>query len=286
MIAAALQHALAAHGIELRKARDGENRAACPWCDKGPRDDALAVRIEGDCAVYKCHRCGRSGRVSELGAIPKENRTPQIRPKPENRGAREIAARIWAECLPLAATAGSEYLRMRACILPPIDGDLRFHPGLFCSEITAKAPAIVARVSTAVGNEFVGVHRIFLNGTDRAIAKLRLGGGSGAPVCVRLWPDDAVERFLAIAEGIETALAAAHIRTPIWAAIDAGQLQQFPVLPGVESLGIFADNDPVGLRAARDCMARWRAAGREVIAVAPSRAGDDFNNVIREAQHA
>jgi hypothetical protein len=173
---------------------------------------------------------------------------------------------------------------MRSCALPPASGDLRYHAGLFCAEIAAQAPAIVARVSTAVGNQFVGVHRIFLNGTDRAIAKLRLGG-SDAPVCVRLWPDESVERSLAIAEGIETALAAAHIRTPIWAAIDAGQLQQFPVLAGIDALNIFADNDPVGLRAARDCLARWRAAGRDAFAVAPSRPGADLNDVVREAAH-
>lgn len=276
-------NALASHGIELLRPRNGENRAACPWCDKGPRDMALAVRIEGDQAVYKCHRCGRTGHVSEARTTSRQP-LARIQHKPDNRSARDIAARIWADCRPLANTAGSAYLQMRACALPPADGDLRFHAALFCADTATKVPAIVARVSTAEGNQFAGVHRIFLNGTDRAIAKLRLGG-CDAPVCIRLWPDDAVERSLAIAEGVETALAAAHIRTPIWAAIDAGQLQQFPVLPGVESLGIFADNDPVGLRAARDCLARWRAAGREVVAVAPSRVGADLNDVVREAQH-
>ena len=143
-------------------------------------------------------------------------------------------------------------------------------------------PALVGRVSTAIGNRFVGVHRVYLNGTDKAVAKLRLGR-SDEPVVIRLWPDDAVEDRLAIAEGVETSLSAATLCRPVWSCLDAGQLSAFPVMRGIASITVFADNDPVGLRAAQECKARWLASGRDVLAVAPTRAGMDFNDLVREA---
>jgi hypothetical protein len=268
-------------GIDAGNLRVGENRLPCPRCAKGARDEALAVRVDGDAAIFCCFRCGWSGSTrSEARTdrpVPRVRRTPD----PEVQRTRDIAARIWSQCVPLAGTEGEAYLDRRACLRPPPDGDLRFHPRLFCPTTGTQMAALVGRVSTAAGNRFVGVHRVYLNGTDKAVAKLRLGR-SDEPVCIRLWPDDAVESHLAIAEGIETALSAAGLRTPIWSCIDAGQLAQFPVLRGIASITVFADADPVGERAALECATRWRAAGREVLAVAPAQAGADFNDRARE----
>lgn len=58
---------LAAHGIELRHWREGSQRAACPHCDRGPKDAALAVTVEHDGAVWLCHRCGFKGAVRGRG---------------------------------------------------------------------------------------------------------------------------------------------------------------------------------------------------------------------------
>jgi putative DNA primase/helicase len=176
------------------------------------------------------------------------------------------------------------YLKRRACHVPHADGDVRFHPRLFCAKMSRTLPAVVCRVSTVLGNRGVGVHRLFLDplGSDRAVAKMRLGG-CDEPVCIRLFPDDAVEYGLGIAEGVETALAAARLHRPVWATIDAGQMEQFPLIEGIETLTIFADHDPAGLRAARACAERWVDAERQVVAVAPARAGADANDLIREA---
>lgn len=52
------------HGIELRRPLHGTVRAACPQCDRGPRDDALAVTEDERGIVWCCHRCGWRGAVN------------------------------------------------------------------------------------------------------------------------------------------------------------------------------------------------------------------------------
>jgi len=99
---------------------------------------------------------------------------------------------------------------------------------------------------------------------------------------IRLWPDESVTRGLAISEGIETALAAAHGSSPVWAAIDAGNLGAFPLLDGIESLTIIADHDDAGLSAANNCARRWANAGREVRVATPRIAGMDAADLVAE----
>lgn len=274
-------------GIRLRDPHDGENRARCPECDKGPNDDALAVLIAADRACWTCHRCGWHGAASAIQAA--QSPAPRLPRLPQQTGRSEgykLARRIWAEAVPLDGTVGADYLSRRACLVPRANGDLRFHPRLFCAKAGRLLPAIVCRVSTVIGNSGIGIHRIFLDplGSDRALAKMRLGGAD-EPVCIRLFPDDAVTHSLGLAEGVETALAAARLHSPIWSTIDAGGLRAFPVLGGIETLHIFADHDRAGILAAAACCDRWRAAGRAVIAIAPPKKGADFNDVIRKADH-
>lgn len=69
---------------------------------------------------------------------------------------------------------------------------------------------------------------------------------------------------------------------PTWAAIDAGNLKEFPVLDGIETLWICADNDRAGLEATEQLAQRWRAARREVRILAPKKPGADFNDVVKE----
>jgi hypothetical protein len=273
-------------GIRPRGLHDGENRAACPRCDRGASDDALAVRLDRDRAFWICHRCGWTGAVSAAGDV-REASAPVRLPKPSDRRERyELAAQLWHEAVPLTGTPGDAYLKRRACLIPPSCRDLRFHPRLYCRDAQRHLPAIVARVSTVIGNRAVGIHRLFLDprGDDKAIAKKRLGGAD-EPVCVRLYPDDEVTYSLAIAEGIETALAAAHLHAPIWATLDAGGMARFPVIPGIETLEVFADHDQVGIEAAAKCVDRWKAARRRAVGIAPTRLGADMNDVVREAIH-
>ena len=110
---------------------------------------------------------------------------------------------------------------------------------------------------------------------------MNLGNHRKAGGVVRLWPDEAVTMGLGIAEGIETGLSLAHAFAPVWAAIDAGNLASLPVLGGVESLLIAADNDEsgAGQRAADALAQRWAGAGREAAIVLPPVSGMDLNDL-------
>ena len=104
-------------------------------------------------------------------------------------------------------------------------------------------------------------------------------------MCIRLWPDAAVTLGLGIAEGVETALAAAQAFKPMWSTIDAGQMAKFPLLPGLKSLTVFTDYDNAGLDAARAVGRRYLHAGRNANLLRPKNVGEDFNDVMmRKAQ--
>lgn len=110
-------------------------------------------------------------------------------------------------------------------------------------------------------------------------AKLLAPGLSKKGAVIRLWPNEAVVYGLGLAEGIESALALAHAFTPVWAAIDVGNLADFPPLPGIDALTIAGDNDEAGITAAQACARHWLAAGREVRVVIPPAAGADLADV-------
>jgi hypothetical protein len=187
---------------------------------------------------------------------------------------------IWQRTEPLRGTLAESYLRSRGCLLPPPDSDLRFLPAH-----DGHLPALCARITDAVSAQPLSLHftKIAADGRGKAGTcrdKTLLAGHRKSGGVIRLWPDEAVTTGLAIAEGIETALAAAHDFQPVWACVDASNLSKFPVLAGIESLTIFADADAAGLTAARACAARWAGAGREVFVVQAHEQGRDVADVV------
>src|SRR6185295_2478683 len=88
---------------------------------------------------------------------------------------------------------------------------------------------------------------------------------------------------LAIAEGIETALAVRLLTgLPVWAALNE-RLMRSMVLPReVRLVHIFADSDRngVGEEAARELGERMRREGRAVRIGLPRRVGEDFLDVL------
>lgn len=178
---------------------------------------------------------------------------------------------IWRNSRPLADSIAETYLRSRGV---RCGGDaLRFHPS--CPFRKERHPAVVALMVDAVTNEPRGVHRTALlpDGSGKAApGKMMLGAAKGA--VVKLSADEDVTLGLAIAEGIETALATGF--RPIWACLSAGTMAAFPVLNGIECLSIFADRDHAGMVAANTCGRRWHEAGVEVHILAPPDVGTDF----------
>jgi hypothetical protein len=148
---------------------------------------------------------------------------------------------------------------------------------------------MVALWTDAVSGEPRAIHRTAITDAGAKVGRKTLGPNAGC--VIRLWPDEEVERGLVIGEGVETTLAAATriqhrgtLLTPAWATGDAGHLEKFPVLPGIEALTVLVDHDENGRgqRATAECARRWTAAGREVTQLIPRIPGEDFADLVGE----
>jgi putative DNA primase/helicase len=259
----------------------GARRQACPSCARGLKDKALAVTVDDRGGVAFCHRCQYVETMHDEGPLQRPGR-PVVRSAAPIRHEclSEFGSALWASCRPLAGEALA-YLEARRCVIPPADGDLRWHRALRHPPSGMVGPALVALVTDAVTGTPMSLHRTWIqaDGTKAPLdpPRMLLGGHRKAGGLIRLWPDEAVVYGLGLAEGVETALSMARHYAPVWSAIDAGNLAVLPVLAGIEYLVIGADHDEAGLKAATACADRWAAAGVEVHVIAPDRAGADWN---------
>jgi hypothetical protein len=293
--------ALAEAGIRLPREHPGKHRLPCPQCEKGRSDDALEVTVTPwRWAFWKCYRCGLEGRApldDDAHHHHREHRHLHLEPPPETprpNGLTAGARRLLASCKPI--TKGSPvatYLAVRGCATP--ENDVLWHPALR-HRTGHVGPAIVAVVTDIITGERINLHRTWLKPDSSGKAevekpRLLLKGHRAHGGVVRLSPDEEITTGLALAEGLETALTAAHGFTPVWATVSAGNLATFPVLDGVEVLTVFADHDQpnrytgkrAGIEAAEACAERWLDAGREVRIWHSPVEGQDFNDFAAEA---
>lgn len=269
----------------------GHHRIACSACvsdGHSPRRRNLSVTVKPDATLWHCHRCGWEGGLQDGTAHSRVNaptRTPlHVQPAPRV-DAWAWAERIWSTARPIRGTLAETYLRARLCALPPDDGHLRFVPELRHGPSGRAWPCMVALVTHVITGEPMTLHRTYIaeDGSRKAPIdppRLLVGGLPKKGGVIRLWPDDCVTTGLAVAEGIETALTAAHAFTPAWACIDAGNLAELPVLPGIESITIIADHDAAGIKAGQACAQRWANAGREAFLWKSQREGHDLNDEV------
>lgn len=256
----------------------GRNRVLCPGPGHSRRDRSLSVTFTelgflvhsfagDDFRECRDHVKAALG-ISDCRPLAINDNTPRI--DPDRLRKQQDAVSIWSRSVPIAGTLAEAYLASRGLTY---DGDaLRFYRG---------GRALVALMTDAMTGEPCGIHRTFLDREGRKVERKMLGRAGGA--VVRLSSDEDVTYGLAIAEGIETALAAPF--RPIWATLSANTMERFPVLAGIESLTIFADNDAsgAGQRAAQSCAERWHAAGREVTVRMLDVAGLDYADLAKEA---
>jgi len=166
----------------------------------------------------------------------------------------ETALKIWAAAVPLRDTLGQRYFVERRGLhvgLIDLEHAIRWH---------AKIGAVVALMTDPITNEPTGIHRTFLHpdGTKR---ERKMLGKQGV---IRLSRDEEVNEGLGLTEGVEDGLAVLLSGwAPVWTATSAGGIERFPVLSGIESITIFADADPPGMKAAQACSETWLAADRE-----------------------
>jgi putative DNA primase/helicase len=231
----------------LLQLRPGTYRVRCPNCNRGRRDDAFAITVKPDGEIiYFCHRCHLSGWEADREHHPV---APPRRSMEQRQTLSDYGRELWKAACPIAGEARA-YLESRHCVRPPANGHLRCrerlqHP---CGHI---GPALVALITDAITGASMSLHRTWITASGRKAAiespRLLLAGHRKTGGVIRLWPDEDVSCGLGVAEGIETALAAAHGFTPIWACIDAGNLAKLPVLPAIAALTVFADHDDAGV---------------------------------------
>jgi putative DNA primase/helicase len=221
-------------------------------------------------------------------------RKPLTTPANDDAERTKRALEIWHEAKPLGALA-QKYFASRGINMseaPDMHHVLRFDPNCPFGA-GERRPCIVSLWTDAYSGEPKAIHRTALNRDGTKLGRMSLGPSVGC--VIRLWPDESVTLGLVIGEGIETTLAAAKriehrgtLLQPAWAVGDKGHLGNFPVLAGIEALTILVDNDErrTGQRAARQCVHRWTAAGREVTELIPEHLGCDFNDIVRERAHA
>lgn len=265
----------------------GRNRILCPGPGHSRRDRSLSVTFNGD--DFLCHsfagddwRECRDHVKAALGwtGAPRHANDNAAAPvihlrAPDDDDADLIrrirsALRRWATAVPIRGTLAERYLASRGL---SYDGDaLRFR---------ANDRSMVALMTDAVTADPCGVHCTFLDREGRKLGRKMYGRARGA--VVRLSADADVLYGLAIAEGIETALASPF--RPIWACLSAGTMAAFPVLNVIECLTLFADNDAsgTGMKAAKACAERWHAAGREATINIPVETGADFAALLEAA---
>jgi hypothetical protein len=269
----------------------GRDQVLCPGPGHSPRDRSLAVRFVADGFVVHSHanddwqtcRDHVSARLGwdtqRLATTPARMRaTAQL---PDDTVDRIGWARsLWRATVPAEGTLAERYLVETRRLGLPESAAIRFHPQLKFSRNGEFLPAMVCAMVDIRTNEFTGIHRTFLTADAKKAGVLALGRKLGS--AIKIDPDDVVHEGLAIAEGIESTIAVRFIYRPAWSLIDANGINGFPILPAIEHLSIFADNDAnkTGEIAAYECQERWQRAGAEVAIQMPPNVGEDIADII------
>lgn len=272
------------------------------------RDRSLSIRMVDGGRRLLWH-CFTDAKPSDVWAYLALERGQVSQEAPAERRKREEAERqerarklafcgdLWRETQPPEGTPVGTYLRDARAIRGAIPAAIRFHPAAPLAypwtvfEVDKPPPpprpAMVAIATAADGKSAAGVHVTALQPDGSGKASLRaprrmFGDLGGAVVQLAPLPADGV---LAIAEGIETALAFRDLTgTPCWAALSTSGLRRFTPPPGLSRLIIAADSDDSGdgVEAARFCAERASRICDAIVTPAPE--GQDWNDVLRGAK--
>lgn len=210
--------------------------------------------------------------------------------------ARARNAALWQEAVPAVADSPvGRYLAGRGLALTQYPKALRCHPALPYWQSTTgqpvrlgEFPAMLAAIQSPTG-EAIALHKTWLtaDGHKAAVPSVKKWGspsGHSIGAVVRLFTPDT---RLAIAEGIETALAV-HCANglPVWAGLSTHGVAHAVIPASVAEVFIFADHDAngAGEHAAEILAGRLIAEGRSVRVLMPEAAGRDWLDVLGEAR--
>ncbi len=208
---------------------------------------------------------------------------PLVQKTRDRKAAGEIDI-ILSRTEPLLGSSAQTYLTSRGLAAPQTP-DLLFHPDIPYWETKTGHPAMIAIVRDVSG-ERTAIHRTYLqpDGSGKAdVKKPRMMLGSVACGAVRLGKITEADA-LGISEGIETGLSVmtACPDLPVWAALSAGNMAKILLPPEAVRIVLLADHDAskAGMKAARKAAERFVLEGRKVWIAKPSKAGDDFNDIL------
>ena len=276
----------------------------CPLC--GGKDRFRFDDKEGR-GTYFCSGCGPGDgvqlamaltqltfkevaqRIAQLAGVAQPAVGKSGRSDEDKRAA---LRRVWKESLPLQrGDEAMRYLAGRGLHLYNPPENIQIHPGLIYRDddgnIAGTYPAMLARV-IAVTSKGVSIHRTYLQDGCKApvpAPKKLMSGLSITGAAIRLSP---ISEVLGIAEGIETALAAAELfGVPVWSCVSAQGVESFEPPAGVKKVLIFADNDAnfAGQSAAYAAARRLAFKGVEVEVRIPPTEGDWLDVLTRSSQH-
>lgn len=197
----------------------------------------------------------------------------------------EALRRAYVESVPIRQ--GGEvvrYLRGRGLSLDKLPESIRFHPGLAYrgDDVTGNFPAMLATVTGPDGKART-LHRTYLQDARKAPVSHPKKLMQGLPLsgaAIRLAP---VSERMGIAEGVETALAAAELfALPVWSCISTSGIESFEPPDGVREVVVFADNDQnfAGQKAAFAAAHRLKLKGYRVEVHIPPVAGDWLDRLL------
>jgi hypothetical protein len=232
--------------------------------------------------LAELRRRGLDDRRRDFKPIRKASPPPKRTDSPKDRHS-DFAGQIWRESVHPSGTLAEKYLKGRNLdFADDLCGRvLRFHRrcpfGKDNAGNTIYAPALVVAFRAIRNDDETrppqAIHRIGLRSDGTKIDKMMLGSVGGC--AVKLDPE--VGKELGVCEGFETGLAVRAIGwRPVWALGSAGAIRTLELIPGVEALTIFADHDPTGLAAARECAQRCADAGCAATVRTPKTAGRDW----------
>jgi putative DNA primase/helicase len=191
------------------------------------------------------------------------------------------AIEIWKQGVDPRGTLAERYLNEERMLGLPdaiVGNVLRFHPRCPWRDenrgTTIGVPALVAAFHSIDNDEITAIHRIALTPDGKKRDRRMLGIVYRAAVKL-----DPLGKTVAVAEGIETAMAARELGVvPCWALGSVGAISQFPILDGVKTLTIVGEAGDASANAVELCKARWRAGGRSVRVVVPDPPHSDLND--------
>lgn len=264
----------------------------CPMCEGS---DRFRWDNRNGGGGYICNQCGAGDGFKLLMALKGWSFTEcakqvdevvgNVQAEPARKPMDDVKRvdmlnKLWLGAKPMGDDMAARYLSGRGVLPGRIPSCLRFHddcpvPG------GSRLPAMLAMVQDASGAA-ANIHRTFLGPNGKAdieTPRATMPGELPDGCAVRLYPVHG-ER-LGIAEGIETAIAAAkRFNLPVWAALNSTMMAKWQPPAGVTEVVVFGDNDHAFAgQAAAFALAKRLAARVTVEVKIPATVGKDWADV-------